>query len=152
MSTGAQFKVAAEYHQFYLMDDERQPSIPETVSDEDMARRIRSAPHIVVVHTASNTRVPVSVEFLSEAPREDLASWDHVAEFSLELPSGRAVLAGCTDYIPDCPRIEARPGTYRGRVFSAGLSGAGPEKYRVALWPGKLQAPTVLKQYAEHAS
>lgn len=148
----AQFEVAAHYHQFYLMDDERQPMIPEDISDEDIARRVRVAPHIVVVHTASDTKVPVSVEFLSVAPREEVSAWDHVVEFSLDLPSGRAVLAGTTDFVPDSPRIAARPGTYRGRVFFAGLSDVGRERYRLALWPGALGTPTVLKKYVEHAS
>jgi hypothetical protein len=146
------FEVNAEYYQFYLMDDERQPRIPDPVLREDMSRRVRVAPHIVVVHTASNTKVPVSVEVLAHAPSEDLSNWDHVAEFSLDLPSGRVVLAGCTDYLAACPRIVTAPGSYRGRVFSAGLSERASERYRVALWPGAAQEPTVLKQHIEHAS
>ena len=147
MKNDLRFEVFADYHQFYLMDDDRQPPIPEDISDEDLTRRLRVAPYIVVVHTASDAVVPVSIEFQSEQPRSNLASWDHVAEFSLDLPSGRAVLAGCTAYLPDCPRVTAEPGTYRGRVYSTGLSG-GAERYHLVLWPGELQAPLVLKQHA----
>ena len=47
------FQVFADYHQFYLMDASIKPNIPEEVTEQDMLRRLRAAPHIVVFHTES---------------------------------------------------------------------------------------------------
>lgn len=35
------YKIFADYHQFYLMDDAVQPLIPEDVTDEDCQRRVK---------------------------------------------------------------------------------------------------------------
>ncbi len=128
-----EFRVLADYHQFYLMDAGVEPQIPEEVTDQDMLKRLRTAPHIVVVHTESASQVPVEVAFVPE-PVEAEGAWDHRAEFSLSLPSGTAVICGCTDYVPECPRITVAPSTYSGRAYFAG-SAVGEERYCIMLWP-----------------
>jgi hypothetical protein len=142
-------EVVADYQQFYLMDDERQPLIQAEITEDDLLRRLRVAPYIVVFHTASAKEVPVSIDVVASTPIDELSRWDHVVEFSLEIPSGRIVLAGCTDYLPEAIRVTS-PGSYRGRMYSIGLSGA-LEEYRVVLWPGDIAPSIVLKQYSGHA-
>jgi hypothetical protein len=96
--------------------------------------------------------VPVVVEVLESAPLETLDSWDHVVECSIDIPSGRMVVAGCTDYFPKARRIEVVPGTYRARVFYGQLNSLsedgleGDDHYRVALWPHPAEPPVVLKR------
>ena len=128
-----EFRVFADYHQFCLMDAGEAPRIPETVTEQDMHRRLRMAPHIVVFQTESAMHVPVQIAFVP-APTEATGSWEHSAEFSLSLPSGNAVLCGCTDLPSECPRIVVTPAIYSGRAYFAG-QGVGEERYCVVLWP-----------------
>ncbi|GAB2176545.1 hypothetical protein DLREEDagr8_21030 [Dongia sp. agr-C8] len=62
--------------------------------------------------------VPVVVEIREQTPHDDLADWDHVVEASIELMSGRLVIAGCPDYFPDAKRINIAAGWSRARVFT----------------------------------
>ncbi len=152
------YKIFADYHQFYLMDDEVQPLIPEDVTDEDCRRRIKVAPHIMVVYPVRNTEVPVTIEVHDAEPSTDLAAWDHVAECSLEVPSGRIVIAGCTDYLPDCARLQVAPGIYRARVQYGALGALsedgldGDDHYRISLWPAPAAELKIIKQYDEAAA
>ena len=148
MKDAHKFQVFANYYQFYLMDASVEPNIPEEVTEQDMLRRLRSAPHIVVFHTESAACVPVDVAFVSE-PTEAEGAWEHQAEFSLSLPSGTAALCGCTDFVPECPRIIAAPGSYSGHAYFAG-SASGEERYCLVLWPATAQQiiPLDLSQQA----
>lgn len=127
------FQILADYHQFYLMDATVEPPIPKEISEQDMLRRLRTAPHIVVFHTESASQVSVQVTFGTE-PFEAEGPWEHQADFSLALPSGTAVLCGCTDYVPQCPRLFAEPMTYRGRAYFAS-SAVASERCLIMLWP-----------------
>lgn len=148
MKYAHEFQVFADYHQFYLMDASVEPKIPEKVTEEDMMRRLRTAPHIVVLHTESASHVPVEVAFVPE-PTEAVGAWEHQAEFNLSLPSGTAALCGCTDYVPECPRITVAPGSYSGRAYFAG-STCNEERYFIMLWPSAAQQfiPPDLSQQA----
>lgn len=70
---------------------------------------------------------------------------------SIEVQSGRIVIAGCTDYFPEAKRLEVRPGTYRARIYYGDLDTlsqdglAGNDHYRVVLWPSPPDNITVLK-------
>lgn len=131
------FQIFADYHQFYLMDAKVQPPIPEEITEKDMLRRLRTAPHIVVFHTESASQVPVEVMF-GPGSFEAGGTWEHQAEFSLALPSGTAVLCGCTDYVPQCPRLCVEPADYKGRAYFAS-SASGNERYLIMLWPAAAQ-------------
>lgn len=133
MKNVQKFQVFADYHQFYLMDANIEPKIPEEMTEQDMLRRLRTAPHIVVLHTESASHVPVEVTFV-QRPTEAEGAWEHQTEFSLSLPSGTAALCGCTDFGPECPRITVVPGTYSGRAYFAGSTGS-EERYCLMLWP-----------------
>jgi hypothetical protein len=98
--------------------------------------------------------VPVTVEVLDAEPHSDLDCWDHVTECSLEAPSGRIVIAGCTDYFPDAARIQVEPGAYRARISYGSLDTLsedgldGDDRYRVQLWQAPPIDPRVIKQRA----
>ena len=55
------FDVSADYHQFYLWDRGMTPEAPTDYSEEDVRRRIKVGPHVVVIQPARNTTVPVEV-------------------------------------------------------------------------------------------
>jgi hypothetical protein len=96
--------------------------------------------------------VPVVVEITDSEPDADLSAWDHVNECSVEVSSGRVVIAGCTDYFPDAARIELVPGSYRARLYYGSLRSLsedgldGDDHYRVVLWRAAPSPVQVLKQ------
>ena len=47
-----------------------------------------------------------AVEVHEAEPSVELAEWDHVTECGIDVPTGRVVVAGCTDYFPDAVRSE----------------------------------------------
>jgi len=148
------FKIFADYFQFYVQDEPANGDLSDAWSDEAVTRLLAVRPGVVGVGTVRNVDVPVSIELLSAEPMAFFAQWDHVVECSLLVQSGRIVVAGCTDYLPDAARIEAMPGTYRVRVCYAGLDSLSPDgldgndHYRLELWQAPAIEPTVLKQRA----
>jgi hypothetical protein len=65
--------------------------------------------------------VPVAVESHDSEPSTDFAAWDHIAECSLDLPAGRAVITGLTGNMLDASRIPVAPGCYRVRPHFGAL-------------------------------
>lgn len=130
------FTVSTDYNQFYLMDAVVQPLIPEEITQQDILRRCRAAPHIVVVH--SESAGPVAVEVEVEVGSQPVAQTecDHVADISLDIPSGNIMLCGCVESLSTCKRISVKAGAYLGHVLYWGAASEGGERYRVVLWQG----------------
>ena len=97
--------------------------------------------------------VPVEIRVEESEPPLDLDAYDHVAETSVDFPSGQLVVAGNADYWPDAARIEVAAGTHRVRALYSGLgtvSGDGLEgedAYEVVLWPAPSEHDRVVKRY-----
>ncbi len=136
--------IFADYFQLYLTDDAVATALPERVSSDDRVRGLVAAPHLLVVHTRRNSDVSVTVNIHEREPALDLASWEHVAEGSLDLPSGKLILAGATDYLPTAARIEVKPATYRARVCLEVTPDA--ETCVIDLWLQPAAPVVVLKQ------
>ena len=142
----------ADYFQFYIQDEAATGDLSQAWNEEATDLLLAQAPGTVGVGTVRNTDVPVTVNILEHEPDDDSSEWDHVVEASLDVASGRIVIAGCTDYFPDAMRIEVVPGTYRVRVsFGAldtlsedGLS--GNDHYRLQLWLATATAVRILKR------
>jgi hypothetical protein len=149
-----EFELFADYFQFYLQDESADGNLGESWTAEAVGRLLALAPGTVGVGTVRNMRVPVAVEVLDAEPSSDLDSWDYVTECSLEAPTGRIVIAGCTDYFPDAARIEVKPGTYRARISYGSLDTLsedgldGSDHYRVQIWQATAIEPRVIKQRA----
>lgn len=146
------YQIFADYHQFYLWDKNAAADAPTDYNEEDIRRRIKAAPHVVVIQPARNVEVPVEVEFFAEAPFLDAASWDHIAEASLELSSGVLEIHECTGGPID--ELHLTPGTYRVRGYYGRLSEIsengleGSDHYYLAVWPAAFSEVEVLKQFA----
>jgi len=144
-------KIFADYFQFYLQDEPINTSLGDAWTDEGVKRMLVVAPGIVGVGTVRNDTVPVSIEVLLEAPAPDFEAWDHVTECSLDVSSGKIVIAGCSDYFPTAKRIQVTPGVYRVRVSYGNLNSIsadgfdGDDRYRVQLWPQAQGEIVVLK-------
>ena len=144
MAQRHEFNALADYFQFYLPDESAGDDLSESWAPEAvdrlLARRFRD-------HRSWNRRnmaVPVFVEIADGPRRNDLGPWDQVNECCMELPSGRLVVAGCADYLPEAARIELPPATYRAPICYGNLSFLSPgglvgdDHNRIVLWP----APT----------
>ena len=147
------YQIFADYFQFYLWDAGERPNPPEDYDDDDIRRRIKAAPFVVVIQSVRNNEVPVEIDVALAAPPLTLDDWDHVAEASIEVPSGRIEIHECTGGSIDI--IPVTPGSYRVRVCFAGLDTLsddgvdGDDHYRIALWPAPLAPVEVLKHHIE---
>ena len=144
------FELFADYFQFYLSDEQLQGDLSDAWTDEAVAQLLALASGVVGVGTVRNMDVPVEVETVDQAPADDLLGWDRVNECTLEVPSGRIVVAGCTDYWPDAARIPVTPGTYRARIYYGDLDSLsedgldGRDHYRIVLWPAPAALPVAI--------
>lgn len=147
------YEIFADYFQFYLWDAIERPNAPEDYDDEDIRRRVKAAPFIVVIQPARNMDVPVGIEVADAPPPLVLDDWDHIAEASIELPSGRLEIHECTGGSIDI--IPVSPGSYRVRACFGGLDTLsedgldGDDHYRIVLWRAPLAPVEVLKHYIE---
>lgn len=145
------YTIFADYHQFYLWDHAASPEAPTDYTEEDTHRRIKAAPLVVVIQPERNMAVPVRLDLRDAAPDESLDAWDHVAEASLELPSGQLEIHECTGGSIDI--IPLPPGPYRVRACFGGLGTLsddgleGDDYYRLVVWPAPFAPVAVLKQY-----
>lgn len=143
-----EYTLFADYFQFYLRDEDADGDLSNSWTPEAMDRILAVASGTIGVGTVRNMNVPVIVEIIDGECDAELSAWDHVNECSIESPSGRLVIAGCTDYVPDAARIDLAPGSYRARIYYGNLSSLsedgldGDDRYRVVLWkaaPGPVQ-------------
>jgi hypothetical protein len=145
------YSIFADYHQFYLWDQDVSPNAPTDYTDIDIERRIKAAPNVIVIQPERNMDVPVTLEVLATEPDPDFDQWDHIAEASLELPSGHLEIHECTGGSID--RIDLSPGTYRVRAYFGALNELskdgleGDDHYRLVLWPAAFAPVSVLKQF-----
>jgi hypothetical protein len=131
----------ADYFQIYLRD-EAHPDLPDDYTDESIARHLMAGSHSVIIHTARNMMVPVSVEWHHQRPVPDLDAFQHVVEAAFACPTGRLVLAGLTDSEATAPRLAVKAGFVGVRMNLSGLDTLsengleGDDRYLVQLWPG----------------
>jgi hypothetical protein len=137
--------LAADYRQFYLWDQGMTCLAPEEYTADDVRHRIKTGPHVVVIMPARVGPIPVEVEVHDRDPGFDPTEWDHIAEASLHLPTGRLQVHECTGGPVAGFRIA--PGWYRVRSLHAGLATADDDRYRVVLWPAKEAGVVVVKQW-----
>jgi hypothetical protein len=153
-----QFELFADYFQFYLQDESVKGDLSESWTQEAVDRLLATAQGTVGVGTARNMTVPVVVEIADAAPDDDTSVWDQVNECTLEAPSGRVVIAGCTDYFPDAARIELPPGPYRARIYYGQLNALrangleGDDHYKIVLWSAAPGPVRVIKHRVQPSS
>jgi hypothetical protein len=147
-----ELSIFADYFQFYIGDEAATGDLSQAWNQETTDRLLAVAAGTVGIGTVRNMDVPVTLEILEREPADDFSEWDHVVEASLDVRSGRILIAGCTDYVPDAKRIEVAPGSYRVRVSYGALdtlSGdglSGDDRYRLQLWLATAIAVRIPKQ------
>jgi len=146
------YELFADYYQFYLQDEDADGDLSDSWSENAVKNLLAVAPGTIGVGTVRNVDVPVVVEVHDSEPEDDLSEWDQVMECGIEVPSGRVVVAGCTDYFPEAERILVPPGSYRARVYYGSLDSdgrdalEGDDHYKVVLWSGEVSEVKVIKK------
>jgi hypothetical protein len=148
-----QYEIFADYHQFYLQDDDQSfGDLSEAWTEEATERLLAVAPHVIGVGTVRNMSVPVSVAIHESQPKIDPEEWDHITTASLQIDTGRIVVAGCTDHFPDAARIPVEAGNYEAIICYSKLAPLSPDglkgedSYHVHLFPGREIEPAILKK------
>ena len=145
------YEIFADYHQFYLIDAEEYPNPPIDYTDEDVQRKIKAEKFVVVIQPERNMSVPVELEILDSAPNNNFENWEHVAEASLDLPSGKLLVEDLYGETKDM--INLSPGIYRIRAYYGDLDKLsfdgleGDDHYKIAIWQAPFDGVKVLKQY-----
>ena len=151
-----EFELFADYHQFYLQDEQADGDLSNSWTEQATEDLLALAPGTIGVGTLRDMDVPVTIEIHDREPQEDLTLWHHITECSIDVPSGKIVVAGCTDYFPDAARISVESGVYRAQIFYGELDSLsedgldGDDKYKVALWRGETTSPKVIKRRVEN--
>jgi hypothetical protein len=141
-----------DYFQFYIQDEQNVGESGDAWTDEKVAMLLTTTTGIMWIGTVRNMNAPVSVKLFASEPlvaeRDDIGQ---VNECDLEITSGKAVIAGCTDYLPDAQRMDLANGIYRARIYYSNLDKIsadgldGEDYYEVHLWlTNEKQATTVL--------
>src|SRR6267142_35118 len=153
MTRDFQYDIFADYHQFYLQDDDQSfGNLSQAWTQEATDRLLAVAPHVIGVGTVRNVTVPVSIAVHQSRPKIEEAEWDHITTASLRIDTGRIVVAGCTDYYPDAARIEVQSGVYEVIVCYRNLASLssdgldGEDSYHVHLFPGCEIRPATIKE------
>jgi hypothetical protein len=151
-----EFDLFADYYQFYLQDEQADGDLSDSWTEQAIKDSLALTLGTIGIGTASNMDVPVTVEVHNSEPENDFDEWDRIIECSIDVPSGKIVIAGCTDYFPDAARISIEPGVYQARIFYGELDSLsedgcdGNDKYKVALWLGETINPKVIKKRVEN--
>ena len=147
-----ELRVFADYHQFYIQDEDVDRNLSDAWTDEAVERLLAVAPGAVGIGTVRNVDVPVTIAVLEREPALDVDKFDQVVECSIVVKSGAIVVAGCTDYFPDAAHIKIPSGPYRLRASFEGLESVsadgleGNEQYHLQLWPASMGSVEILKQ------
>lgn len=133
-------KLFADYFQFYLQDETVKGDLSDSWSEEAVSRLLAITDGTIGVGTVRNNEVPVTIEFVNREPTEDLKEWDKVNECSICIPSGKIIIVGCMDYLPDAKKIDVPRGIYRARIYYGKLDEIsedgldGKDNYKIVLW------------------
>jgi hypothetical protein len=147
-----QLTLFADYHQFYIQDENVDGNLSDAWTDEAVERLLAVAPGTVRIGTVRNVDLPVTIAVLEREPALDADKFDQVVECSIVVESGAIVVAGCTDYFPGAARIKIPSGPYRVRASFEGLKSVsangleGNDHYHLQLWPGPMGTVEILKQ------
>ena len=143
----------ADYFQFYLADASSAASLPTDWGEDDLKARLLVGREALIAFTARNMEVPLTIVLHEEQPEIDLEDADHVVIGGF-YTSGKIVIAGLIEYLPEAHRISVPAGNISAMVVSNGLGTLsedgieGGDHYTVHLWPRKADEIIILRQWA----
>ncbi|UUU44373.1 hypothetical protein [Streptomyces sp. NBC_00162] len=152
----------ADYFQIHVLDDDSEATetgIGDVWTEQAVLDGLGVAEHALAIGTAVNVTVDVTVGLLPGQPDDDSCDFDHVVEASLNLASGRLVVLGCTEYVPDAARFDMPAGWTRIRTSRRNLEAAAfpdldcedepedMEEIRIQAWPAPHSQPHIIKRW-----
>lgn len=135
-----QLNLFADNFQFYLQDEDASGDLSNSWTPAAVNNLLALAPGTIGVGTVRDMTVPVTVEVREDRPTER-ELWDKTNECTIDIPSGRLVVAGSRDYFPEAQRISLMPGKYSARILYGNLGTVSPDghdgedQYKIVLWP-----------------
>ncbi len=147
------FNLFADYFQVYLMDDKANDDTSEIWTEQALDLKLGIAKNTLAVGTFRNVDVDFEVEIVEKEPQLNLSEWDHVSQGHLTISSGKFVVFGCTDYLPDAARITLTSDNYAAFSMAKGLDTISEEwedaddYYKVILWPSSAKEYKSIKRY-----
>ncbi|BDH06929.1 hypothetical protein [Streptomyces seoulensis] len=157
--TATRLRLFADYFQLHVMDEDAEDDLGEAWTQEAVSDGIAVSRRTLGIGTAVDMDVTVTVELLDRPPGDDSDAFDHVVEASIEVPTGRIAVLGCTDYLPDAARFEVPKGSVRVRASRTNLANVrlpdeegyddpeGMEQVHLRIWPAPCSAPVVIKRW-----
>jgi hypothetical protein len=148
-----QFVLFADYFQLYMMDETAEDDTSEIWTDSALDAKLAVSENTLAIGTFRNVNVVFEVEVLEQEPAIDLEGWDHASLGYVSFPTGKCVVFGCTDYLPEAKRIKVPKGQFAALSLAKGLDSIETEWdeaddfYKVILWPSKNKAMKVLTRY-----
>lgn len=112
--------IFADYFQFYLKDETADGDLSKKWTEEAIERLLAITDGTIGIGTVRNMDVPVTIKIFTTEPTLLVDGEDVIAQINecdIEVSSGKIVIAGCTDYLPDAERIELENGIYRSRIY-----------------------------------
>jgi hypothetical protein len=153
MGAHYELQIMADYFQITLIDQQAEGFERDFIfTPNHINDRMWTDHGMIIMFTERNMPVPVSVDVLDEQPVDDFSEWDHVADASIDSPTGHIFVKDIMGY-DDGLTVSVQPGVYHVRMYHANLDKLsedgleGEDYYRVALWPGTAIEPTVLKRW-----
>lgn len=147
------FDVFADYFQFLLLDEASDDDFSILWTERALEIGVAVGQTAASFGTLRNVTVPVEIRLLAADPGIDAGEVDHLSSGYFEVPTGRLVVMGCTDYLPDAPRIEIPSGGYRFSYAMRGIesityeSDPADDSYTVYMWPGSRLDPLLHKHW-----
>ena len=157
MELSRTFDIFADYFQFILMDEGCDDDFGSVWTEEALERMLAVGETSVCPGTLRNVNVPVEIHVHGAEPSVDPTGYDHAVLASLQVPSGRLVVMGCTDHLPEAPRVELKAGSYQLLYLATGVesityeSDPADDRYIVHLWHGSPREPVLLRHWRPRA-
>jgi hypothetical protein len=148
--------VFADSYQVYVYDAKTEPIFISAWNRQTISDKLAVKPGAIAFCPLREMDVPVTVRVQPAPPDSSAATWDHIVECSLDVPSGRVLIMGPID--TPAARVDLTPGSYRVRISSAGLGTISPDglhgqdRYELCFWPAEISPPQVLKRYSEESA
>ena len=143
-----------KHNQFYLCDSAYKSNTGSATfwTPEAYHDRLGVDYDILGIGIESYGHVKADLEILDSAdPQSDFSQYDHVVEAGITIQSGLLQVLNFPDY-KSYLKLIIKPGKYRVRVYSSGLSNVDPEAdegqdhYKITMWPDSRMERKVLKQ------
>ncbi|MFJ6075130.1 hypothetical protein ACIQFU_30630 [Streptomyces sp. NPDC093065] len=160
MTTTTELTLFADYFQIHVCDADGHGDLSESWTQQAVADHLAVAQDALGIGTTVNVNVFVTVALLSQEPSDDSPAFDHVVEAGLDVPSGRLMVLGCTDYGPDAATFDVASGWNRVRVSQSNLAQAvqadvdsdqspeTTEKVRIQVWAAPESPAAVIKRWS----